>query len=482
METSMDAQHRTDSTRRSAWPSRGAWRRRWLLAVVAALAPILIARGGGEEGGAPAEESAAPEAGDDDGIRVIEDEESGVVRILLPAPGGRVEWGDVLRALARLKGFEDDALSGFLSEKGFSIRGRRGRWKLLGLSIALAPHLQLARRRAESGDPGDFVLEVRIDRLALLATSRRLKALVRGALEKRLRRGVRGSREPRGLELDDGWDDTPSARGLVVAVHGLGSSAEVFDELLPHVREFGRPCGTFDYPNDQPIADAARLLSRELREVARRDPDRRVTLLTHSMGGLVAREAVENHALDPGNVGDLVLVAPPNHGSVLAHFGFGLEVWEFIKRRDERDGVERIFAVIEDGLGEAYGDLQPGSPFLRQLNERERNPRVRYTIFLGTGGPLTEQGLGRLRERIRERGRRSRFVRFIGPKVDEHLADLKEVVRGKGDAAVAVKRGRLEGVDDIRVLDFHHVGVWKKSAALREALLERLAVEVERER
>ena len=45
----------------------------------------------------------------------------------------------------------------------------------------------------------------------------------------------------------------------------------------------------------------------------------------------------------------------------------------------------------------------------------------------------------------------------MGDRLDRYLADLDEVVEGKGDGAVAVKRGRLEGVSDIEVLDFDHL-------------------------
>jgi hypothetical protein len=57
---------------------------------------------------------------------------------------------------------------------------------------------------------------------------------------------------------------------------------------------------------------------------------------------------------------------------------------------------------------------------------------------------------------MHDAGERNRFVRFLGPRVDEVLADLDEVKRGKGDGAVSVGRGRLEGVDDVVVLPFRH--------------------------
>ncbi len=102
-----------------------------------------------------------------------------------------------------------------------------------------------------------------------------------------------------------------------------------------------------------------------------------------------------------------------------------------------------------------------------------------YAILLGSAGPLSDASLKRLRLSLAKAGDRSRYVRFFGSKLDCHLTDLDEVVRGKGDGAVAVGRGRLQGVSDIEVLEFDHLdfsGPQDTPGAMliREALLKRL--------
>ena len=48
---------------------------------------------------------------------------------------------------------------------------------------------------------------------------------------------------------------------------------------------------------------------------------------------------------------------------------------------------------------------------------------------------------------------------MFAPNLIETLEDLDEVVDGKGDGVVAVKRGRLEGVADTVLADFTHLSV-----------------------
>ena len=146
----------------------------------------------------------------------------------------------------------------------------------------------------------------------------------------------------------------------------------------------------------------------------------------------------------------------------------------------ERSEVSRFYAAIEDGLSEATVDLRPDSTFLRQLNARDRNPNVRYTIFLGTGGHFTRRQLDELREGLATAKSKSDVVGLLAPRIDETLADLDEVIRGLGDGVVAVKRGRLAGVEDTVVLEFTHLGVLQQPTAmdadpLYKMVLQRLA-------
>jgi pimeloyl-ACP methyl ester carboxylesterase len=262
-----------------------------------------------------------------------------------------------------------------------------------------------------------------------------------------------------GLCLDEHWQRAPANQPVVILVHGFNSSPEQNVALLKPICGAQLPCGTFAYPNDHTVIASAQLLSCELRRFATRYPQRRVVLVCHSMGGLVARMCIEDPLYDPGNVERLVMIAPPTHGSMIAHFAVGTDLWEHWIARRNGGPWRRMRDSIIDGLGEAADDLCPGSPFLHDLNARPLNPNVRYSILLGTGARFEEAQLAWIRESICEKLRQLPG----GDRSAEHLArilnDIDELVMGKGDGVVAVKRGRLDGVSDTLVMPFGHLAV-----------------------
>ena len=78
------------------------------------------------------------------------------------------------------------------------------------------------------------------------------------------------------------------------------------------------------------------------------------------MGGLVARACIEDPRYDPGNVERLIMIAPPTHGTLIAHFAVGTDLWEHWLARQDGGPWRRMRDSIVDGLGEAADDLVPG--------------------------------------------------------------------------------------------------------------------------
>lgn len=262
-----------------------------------------------------------------------------------------------------------------------------------------------------------------------------------------------------GVRLEGKWQGAAAEQPVVILVHGFNSSPEQNVALIKPICEAALPCGTFAYPNDHTISASAQLLSCELRRVAQRYPERRVALVCHSMGSLVARACVEDPVYDPGNVDRLIMIAPPTHGSMIAHFAVGTDLWEHWIARKRGGPWRRMRDSIIDGLGEAADELCPGSEFLCELNGRPLNPRVRYSILLGTGARIDEAQLEWIRESICEKLAKVPGGDRSAERIAALLNDMDELVAGKGDGVVAVKRGRLDGVSDTIVLDFGHLAV-----------------------
>jgi pimeloyl-ACP methyl ester carboxylesterase len=279
-----------------------------------------------------------------------------------------------------------------------------------------------------------------------------------------------------GLFLDEDWRARTRARPLVIIVHGFGSKPEEFDVAREQMREAGFGTAVFAYPNDAAIAFSARQFSSALQEFERQNPDRRLSLLAHSMGGLVSRAVIEDPAIATVSIIDqLIMVATPNHGSNLARVPVSRDVWENWLD-GEPDTVKSVFfESVLDGLNEARIDLQPESELLGQLNSLPRNPQVRYSLLLGNKGPATHEQLDELRRRVIASQDLNPALRVLGPRLAELLEDLDELVDGLGDGAVAVERGRLEGVDDTIVLRFNHGTI---TSALDDEGGQRLIAEV----
>ncbi len=385
-------------------------------------------------------------------IRVVHDREAFVTTILVPARDGQISWSDILRGVSRARGFDDRALEDLGTRGAFPINSPFTRPIIAAMNAAFSPDIRFSIAEKDATAEGPDELQIRLDRKALLASHREISRRLRRSVTARI-----GRAKSYGIHLDSGWQQAAPDRPLVLLVHGLQSSGSHMANLLVSPRAAQLPCGVFDYPNDQPIMDSSLLLARELREFAEHHPGRRVTLLTHSMGGLVARAVVENPDLDPGNVDQLIMISPPSHGSVLAEFGFGLDLCESVLSADRRDRARWAAAAIEDGLADAQLDLQPGSPFLTTLNARPRNPRIRYSLILGDVAELTAEELVAARRMLDRAGASNRWVKFFGSRVDRWLADLDEVVDGRGDGVVALKRGRLDGVKDTVIRHFSHL-------------------------
>ena len=202
------------------------------------------------------------------------------------------------------------------------------------------------------------------------------------------------------------------------------------------------------YPNDQPIVESARLFFEELRGLRQRGIDR-ISIVAHSMGGLVSREMLTSPETAYGasvrdgvvpEVAALIMVGTPNHGSQLARFRALAEVRDQVARLTK--GEASWLGGILDGAGEAKIDLLPGSRFLTELNSRPHPEGMDMLIVAGVASPWREGEINRWIDERRREGSDDQRKRL-----DELGATLVSLTRGLGDGLVSVESARLEGID-----------------------------------
>jgi pimeloyl-ACP methyl ester carboxylesterase len=225
---------------------------------------------------------------------------------------------------------------------------------------------------------------------------RQIRTLIREAVKKEFPEAVNQLKAMYGLKPFEPSKTSVNAdaqTSAVILVHGLDEPGKVWMNLAPALVEKGFPVWTMTYPNDQPITESAQFFL-ECIESHRLAKTKNISIVAHSMGGLVAREMLTQPSLSYTEkvdkkelpaVWQLIMVGTPNHGSELARFRIFTEF---------REQIASLFSEkhhwlqgILDGAGEAGIDLTPGSSFLERLNRRPHPRNVNMLVIAGTMSP-----------------------------------------------------------------------------------------------
>lgn len=256
--------------------------------------------------------------------------------------------------------------------------------------------------------------------------------------------------KPSGAALD---------RKAVVLVHGLDDPGKVWNVLAPKLVKEGLNVWLMNYPNDQPIVESSRLLLSEL-ERLRNDGIQHLSLIAHSMGGLVSREMLTNTTINYATliangqaprIQHLIMVGTPNHGSQLARFRVLAEFRDQLARLQK--GQAGLMDFILDGAGEAKIDLLPGSRFLTELNSRPHPQGVDQLVIAGVTSPWKESDI----KRWRSESDPNKAV-DQQQEIDALGQYMISMVNGLGDGLVTVESTRMEGVDH-RTVDGTHLSM-----------------------
>ncbi|MBT8365511.1 MAG: acetyltransferase, partial [Deltaproteobacteria bacterium] len=255
---------------------------------------------------------------------------------------------------------------------------------------------------------------------------------------------------PGGMALD---------RKSVVLVHGLDDPGQVWQSLAPELIKEDFNVWLLQYPNDQPIVESARFFFEKLKGLKKLGIQR-ISIVAHSMGGLVSREMLTSPKIEYNRsaenklvpeVAALIMVGTPNHGSQLARFRVFTEMRDHLVRLTK--GEANWLGAIIDGAGEAKIDLLPGSRFLTELNGRPHPQGVDMLIIAGITSPWNESDINRWVSNLRKKVSADQQKR-----VDELGKDMISMTHGLGDGLVTVESARLEGVEH-RTVDGTHLSM-----------------------
>lgn len=181
-------------------------------------------------------------------------------------------------------------------------------------------------------------------------------------------------------------------KDILLLVHGIiGNTDAQVEAVFKHTKIYEQYAAvfTFDYENlNTPIEKTAQHLAKCLKELNLED--NQLTIIAHSMGGLVTRFMIEQEGM-ASMVRRLVQAGTPNAGSELSDFrkkitgwiGMGINGVSFIQ--PYLTILSFIGKGLEKRIFKTLDDMGPGSPFLTKLNagSAQMADQLHYALIAG---------------------------------------------------------------------------------------------------
>jgi triacylglycerol lipase len=214
------------------------------------------------------------------------------------------------------------------------------------------------------------------------------------------------------FSLDE--SEGPQAAGQVVLLHGLSRTFRSMEVMSQALRAADYTVCNVDYPSrEHLIPELASDYVVPAIYACGLDASAPIHFVTHSMGGIIVRQI--SVAKDLPNVGRVVMLSPPNQGS---------EVIDAI-------GDNWLFQVLNGPAGTQLGTAARSTP--NSLGPPE------FQLGVITGNST------------------------INP-------ILSTIIPGEDDGKVAVKRAKVDGMQDFLVLPVSHPFIMRDEAVIRQSL------------
>lgn len=185
------------------------------------------------------------------------------------------------------------------------------------------------------------------------------------------------------------------ARSCVVLLHGLARTANSMDKLARELAGAGYATSNIDYPSRTATIEelAARAIPAGLHECQAQQATP-VHFVTHSLGGILVRQYFSEH--NQTNLGRVVMLAPPNHGSEVVDALIEVPGYHFLngpaglQLGTDENSVPNRLGPVDFNVGVIAG-TETFNPILSQLlpNPDDGKVSVQSTKLEGMCGFLT---------------------------------------------------------------------------------------------
>ncbi|MBC2716431.1 MAG: alpha/beta hydrolase [Desulfobacteraceae bacterium] len=131
------------------------------------------------------------------------------------------------------------------------------------------------------------------------------------------------------LNLNASDEPVLKNKEYVILLHGMGRSELSMQPLEEFLTENGYSVINTGYPSTTKTVEtlADKYLSDMVEQCIQKGADK-IHIVTHSLGGIITRQYLQNHSLPQGS--RIVMISPPNKGSELADEFYDLFIYEWI--------------------------------------------------------------------------------------------------------------------------------------------------------